>query len=81
MADRPLASVTVPIVESVAGAHVLVTGVEGYRIHIIGLALTAAGTVQLTFQDDTTSLMDVYMQAGQSFVLPTGNPGWVRSRA
>jgi hypothetical protein len=79
MADRSLAVVSAPIIESVAGAHVLVNGVVGYRIHVIAIALTAVGTVLLTIQDETASLADIYLQAGQSFVLPECSHGWMRS--
>ena len=79
MADRSLAVVSAPIIESVAGAHVLVNGVVGYRIHVIAIALTALGTVSLTIQDETASLADIHLQAGQSFVLPECSNGWMRS--
>jgi len=81
MADRPLVIARAPIIVSGAGVTNIVIGSVDYRIHIIGLALTADATVQITLQDDHTSFMDVHLVAGGVLVLPESEAGWFRCQS
>jgi len=82
MADRSLAIARQPvIIITGAGNTTLITGVAGYRIHIVGLALTADAVAQITLQDEHTSLMDIRLVAGGVIVLPDSRAGWIRCQS
>ena len=70
------------IVEAgVLPAHRIIAGVEGYRIVVVNMVLMGNGTSQVTFQDDTATLLDLYLINGAPVVLPDSEAGWTRTRS
>ena len=66
----------IPIDSLGAGANILVAGTPGYSIRILGLVLSADGTVDSTLHDTVDNLALFNFVAGVPQVLPTSGLGW-----
>jgi len=81
MADRPKELESTPINVTGAGTHTLVAAESGYRIAMVAIALFADGAITATLQDQTTSLIDLYLAASAGIVLPECTGGWLITEA
>lgn len=79
MANRALEIARETVILSGAGNHAVISAPgAGYDIVIVAMVLSANGTIMITLQDDTASLLDVYLLANVPYVLPGLQAGWVR---
>jgi len=79
MANRPQSIVQLTVAESGVGYHNLVAVPAEYELVILALALSASGTVQITLQDETTSLADLYFGNQVPHNWPYNEKGWKRT--
>jgi hypothetical protein len=59
--------------QSTAATHAVVAAKPGYRIKVLGIVLSSAGTVTGTFQSASTALFPVYFVAGKNFIAVPGS--------
>ncbi len=80
MADRASEIRYATIIETGLGLHTIVAAPgAGLRIVVVSLFLSSDGNVQLTWQDNAVSLMDMYLQARTPFSLSEAVAGWFRT--
>ena len=86
MADRIKNIDRIPINEVAAGTHLVLAGEAGYEIVLVGLVLSTSNDNQIawtliTLQDQTVTLLDIYLGTYSNIVLPECNTGWLRCAA
>lgn len=81
MADRALEVSNAAINALGAGLWAVIPAVAGYRVRLVGLVISSDATAHVTFQDSTTSLLDLYLLANVPIVLPGGPAGWLSTAA
>lgn len=64
-----------------AGTHNLIAGEAGYRICVVGFLLSASAATGVTFQDETTSILDVYLAQDAPVVASEMTGGWFVTEA
>jgi hypothetical protein len=79
MADRPSKIYYKNVSETAAGAHGQVPALAGYKVQVMGLALTATGSVKITFSDGVETLLTLQMDAF-ALSLPISDIGWGLTR-
>jgi len=79
MANRALEAARAIVNAVGAGLSNITPAQAGYDLAVFGLALSANGAIQVTIQDDHTSLLDIHLVAGQPYVLPASSVPWART--
>ncbi len=79
MADRAQNILHAAVYAIGTGQHILVAAVAGYRIRVLGVFLSASAAEQVTFQDATTSLADLYLGQDAPVSIPIHEVGWLQT--
>ncbi len=67
--------------ETGPGPATIVAALTGYRVAVVGFLLSADAADMVTWQDNATTLCDVYIGQDAPFAAPQMDPAWFVTRA